>query len=425
MPSTTTPSVSLDQQLERLLASDPAAIADPFTVWNRVREQGRTRRLGGLLLVTHYDDVKAIVRDERGLSNGAARAGTRMRELTARLTPAQLDAYREVSGFESLYVSRSDGAQHDRLRGIAHRVFTPRRIADMHASVERTLDEMLDGIDPDAETDVVAQFAYRLPLTLIADMLSVPPEQREQIHVWSNQLGRNRNGDNPEALMVADGAMREFRHYVEEILVPLRMRGGGTDLVSALLEAEGGERLAPQELTAMFVVLLFAGHETTTNLIGNGLLELLRNRDQWERLCADPSLAPRATEELLRYVSPVQWLGRVALQDFEIAGEQVSEGQTIFPVLAAANRDPAAFNDPERLDITRPDARNHLALGFGPHFCLGNALARLEGAIVFRALAERYPDAELVDEHPGWRGNAMLRGLQSLPLRFGARRMPS
>jgi cytochrome P450 len=410
----------LDDALDKLLRSDPEALADPFAVWDRLREERPVHRHGGVLLLSRYEDVRAIIRDERGLSNGTAISGTRMAEMTARLDADQLAAYREVSGFESRYVSRSDGDQHDRLRGVAHRVFTPRRIADMQSSIQRYADEMLDGVPAEEATDVVAQLAYRLPLMVIADMLGVPDSERDRIHTWSNQLGRNRNGDNPEALMVAAQAMREFRHYVEEILVPLRRAGTGTDLVTALLQAEEGEQLDPEELTAMFVILLFAGHETTTNLIGIGLLELLRHRDQWERLVADPSLAPQATEELLRWVSPVQWLGRVALEDFEVAGEQVSKGQTVFPLLAAANRDPRAFADPERLDITRPDARNHLALGFGPHFCLGNALARMEGAVVFRTLAERYPDLELLDPDPRWRGHAMLRGLVELPVRFGA-----
>jgi cytochrome P450 len=219
--------------------------------------------------------------------------------------------------------------------------------------------------------------------------------------------------------MDAHAAMAEFRHYVEDVVLPERRRRPGTDLVSALMQAHEGERLADQELTAMFVVLLFAGHETTTNLIGNGLVELMRHRDQWELLCADPSLAGNATEELLRWVTPVQWLGRVAMQPFDIDGVRVDAGQTVFPILAAANRDPAAFDEPERLDITRADAKNHLALGFGPHFCIGNALARLEGTIAFSTLAKRFPDIELAEEDLSWRGNAMLRGLSALPMRPG------
>jgi cytochrome P450 len=192
--------------------------------------------------------------------------------------------------------------------------------------------------------------------------------------------------------------------------------------VTALMQAQEGDRLADQELTAMFVVLLFAGHETTTNLIGIGLVELLRHRDQWERLCADPSLAASATEELLRWVTPVQWLGRVVTEPFELEGVRLERGQSVFPILAAANRDPEAFADPNRLDITRPDARNHLALGFGPHFCIGNALARLEGTVAFGTLARRFPELELAEDELGWRGNAMLRGLTALPVRLGRER---
>ncbi len=413
---------SLDEQLARILASDPDAMAHPEPVWRTLREQAPVHRIGPLVLVARHGDARDVLRDDERFSSRYFVTGSRHEAIKASLTGAQLEAYEEIGAFESMYMSRSDDDQHDRLRGSANRVFTPRRMAEMRSAVQRYTDEMLAVMIHQDVSDLVSGLAYRLPLMVISDMLGVPPAERDQIHEWSSQLGRNRGGDDPQALIVAYQAMREFRHYVEDILVPLRENRSGSDLLTALLEAEESARLSPVELTAMFVVLLFAGHETTTNLISIGLLELLRNRDQWERLCADPSLAPRATEELLRWVTPVQYQWRAARADTMLGGIEIESGETVAAVLAAANRDPDVFADPERLDITRPDAKQHLAMGLGPHFCLGNALARLEGAVVFEALARRFPEIELADDSPGWKGNAMMRGPREVLVKLGPER---
>ncbi len=189
------------------------------------------------------------------------------------------------------------------------------------------------------------------------------------------------------------------------------------------MEAEGSERLSGEEMTANFVVLLFAGHETTTNLIALGLRELLLDREQWQRLVDDPTMIRGAVEELLRWVSPVQWISRVAALDQEIAGVEVARGDAVHLVLGAANRDPAVFADPETLDVGRADANEHLALGFGPHFCLGNALARLEARIALEALVRRFPDIDLAGEPESWTGAAMLRTITDLPVVMGADRV--
>jgi cytochrome P450 len=204
------------------------------------------------------------------------------------------------------------------------------------------------------------------------------------------------------------------------MLVEHRRAPDPGDLVSALVDAEQDERLGSDELAAMFVVLLFAGHETTTNLIGVGMRSLLEQPDQWRALCADPSLAGSATEELLRYVTPVQFGNRLPLVDVEIAGHAVPAGKTVIPLHGAANRDPRVFEDPDAIDIARANAGQHVALGFGPHFCLGASLARLEGRIVFEQLATRFPGLELAAGEPEWVGNASLRRLRELPVRPSA-----
>jgi cytochrome P450 len=413
---------SLDDQLSRILASDPEAMAHPEPVWRALRETAPVHRIGPVVLVSGYHDAREVLRDDQRFSSRYFVTGSRAEAIKAALTGPELQAYEEIGAFESMYMSRSDDEQHERLRGSANRVFTPRRMAEMRSAVERYTDEMLAVMVTDGDTDIVSRLAYRLPLMVISDMLGVPADQRDQIHLWSAQLGRNRGGDDPQALMVAFQAMRDFRHYVEDILVPLRSNRRGSDLLTALLDAEDSDRLSGVELTAMFVVLLFAGHETTTNLISIGLLELLRHRDQWDRLCQDPSLAAEATEELLRWVTPVQYQWRAARADVEIGGVEIESGATVAAVLAAANRDPDPFADPERLEITRANAKQHLALGLGPHFCLGNALARLEGAVVFEALARRFPEIELLDDSPTWKGNSMMRGPREVRVRLGPER---
>jgi cytochrome P450 len=412
---------SLDDQLDEILESKPEGLADPFPVWRRLLEERPIHRHGPVVLVAPHRHVRRLIRDNERLSNSFMLSGSRAGAIMRSLTEEQRRAHEELSAFESLYLSRSDGEQHRRLRNIAHHAFTPRRIAAMETTIQRYTDQLIEESIIGEVVDLMP-LAYRLPLIVVADMLGVPESHREDIHTWSNRLGRNRGGDDPEALMDAHAAMTEFRKYVEDDVLPQRRRHPGTDLVSALMEAHDGERLTSQELTAMFVILLFAGHETTTNLIGNGLVELMRHRDQWERLCADLALAPLAVEELLRWVTPVQWLFRVATETFEIEGVRIEAGETVLPILAAANRDPEAFDEPDRLDITRPDSGNHLAFGFGPHFCIGNALARLEGKIAFATLAGRFPDMELAEPDLTWRGNAMLRGLAALPVRLGRER---
>jgi cytochrome P450 len=414
-----TRAATLHQCVADILASRPEAMRDPFAVWARLREEDPVHVRPELVLLSRHADVKALIRDDRRLSSNAFAIGSRAETVRAGLEGEERDAFDVVTAFESLYVSRSDPPMHDRLRRIAHRAFTPRRIAELRTSVQRYTDELLPADD---EVRDFMDFAFRLPLMVIADLLGVPQADRELIHGWSGKLARNRGGTQEGPLMEAHGALVEFSAYVREMVAAHGRRPGQTDLVSALVGATDEENLSNDELTAMFVVLLFAGHETTTNLISIGLQQLLRHHDQWERLTADPSLVPAAVEELLRWVTPVQWLNRVALEDMEWHGEPIAAGTSITGILAAANRDPRVFADPETLDVARPDAKHHIGLGFGPHFCLGASLARLEANVAFDTLARRHPDVELAADPDEWRGNAMLRNLASLPVRLGRQR---
>lgn len=412
----------------RLFESDPAAMAEAPAIYRELREAGPVHELGPRVLVTRHPDVKALIRDGVNYSNASRSKGTVAEEARARLSDEHKLVFDEVAAFEAMYVSRADGATHDRLRRIAHRAFTPRKIAELGDVTVRYVDELLAPLDEGALTDLMT-IAYRLPLMVITDLLGVPQGDREQIHVWTEKLGRNRGGTQLEPLLAAHHAMREFRAYIEEGLEQLRRKPGSTDLIAALVGAEQDERLSPEELTAMFAILLFAGHETTTNLIGIGVLELLRSTDQWQLLCCEPeTLALPATEELLRWVSPVQYGNRLVVNDVTIAGTTIGAGATVWPMHAAANRDPEVFANAETLDISRSDSAQHLALGFGAHFCLGASLARLECRIAVQALATRFPNLSLAGDSIEWTGNSALRRLVSLPVDVGrqarARRKP-
>jgi cytochrome P450 len=410
--------MSLEARWERLLASEPEAMAESFELFAELREAAPVHEFGTMVLVTRHADVKPLIRDGVRYSNASRRLGTWAERNRARLPEASRPAFDDVTAFEAMYVSRTDLDVHARLRRIAHRAFTPRRIAELEARTREYVDEMLTALAEQESPDLM-ELAYRLPLMLIADLLGVPQEDREVIHGWSARLGRNRGGTEEAPLLDAHAAMAEFRAYVDAMLVEHRRTPDQGDLVTALVGAEQEEHLSSDELAAMFVVLLFAGHETTTNLIGVGVRALLEQPDQWRALCADPSLAGAATEELLRWVTPVQYGNRLPLVDVEIAGHAVPAGKTVITLLAAANRDPRAFADPDALDIGRANAGQHVALGFGPHFCLGASLARLEGRMVFEALATRFPRLELATDAFEWCGNASLRSLRELPVRFG------
>lgn len=405
----------LDGRLTALFGNDQEAMADPYPLFDQLRETAAVHELGPMMLITRHAEVRAACRDVTRLSNRTF-TGSRAEDALSRMTGEQREAYRIVSEFESRYVSRSDGEQHARLRRIMQRAFVPRRMAELRPRIQSITDALLGDLGPDEEADLTG-FAWRLPLMVVGELLEVAPADIDLIHGWSSAIGRNRRGVDPDALMGALDAIAEFRIYLDDVVERQRRSPRESMLVGELLDAQKGDRLSRDELTAMFVILLFAGHETTTGLIAGGLIELLRRPDQWRWLVEHPDRAGDAVEELLRFVSPVQWTWRVAVKDYACGDTVVPAGTTVAMVNAAANRDPRAFERPDVLDLSRTDAGQHVAFGLGPHFCIGNALARLEAEIAFGTLARRFPRMQLADRPLHWRGNAMLRQPASVPVR--------
>jgi cytochrome P450 len=319
----------------------------------------------------------------------------------------------------SHWMLQQDPPDHTRLRGLVVKAFTARRVEDMRPRIQQIVDETLDRIVPQGKMDLIEDYAFRLPVTIICDMLGIPEEHREAFYAGSRDGGRILD---PVPLSPAEikqgNANNAMAQMYFQQLFELRRKQPGDDLTTQLVQAEeDGHKLTNEELTANIILLFGAGHETTVNLIGNGLLALYRNPDQLALLKANPGLITNAIEEFLRYDSSVQLTGRVTLEDIEnLGGRKIPKGETVLCLLGSANHDPAVYPDhPERLDIVRPNVKP-LSFGGGIHFCLGAQLARIEAEIAISTLLRRLPDLRLDDaENPEWRPTFVLRGLKRLP----------
>lgn len=411
-------SADLATSLGELMAGAPETMAAPEPVWQALLEAG-TMTGPDTLFVARYEDVKRALQD-----SGSGRFTDRYNESKAFVDFRATLSGESASRFDEFYdfvndfmVRQGDPEGHDRLRRVVHRAFTPRAIATLRESTVRYTDAMLAEL-ADRDSFDVMEVAYRVPLQVIVELLGCPAEDGPRIHAWSMAIAGQLDRLDTEALAPAVSAIREFSAYVERILAD--HPAGAEDLLGTMLEGEAAGLLSRKEVVAQMVVLLFAGHETTTSLIGNGLYALLGERDQWEALCADQALVPNGVEELLRWVTPVQWVPRVVAEDHEIAGIEVSPGSMVILALAAANRDREVFDDPQRLDVGRADARRNLGFGFGPKFCLGASLARLEAEVVIGSMARSFPTLRLAVAGPlPWTGHPLLRRLDSLPVERG------
>lgn len=389
--------------------SDPAFRRNPYPRYAELRESDVLHRTpDGLWVLTRYEDVQAAVRDPR-LSSHPKHATDGRANRGGGGLPVVGDGTIEI-------MLLADPPDHTRLRRLANKAFTPRAVEALRPRIQELVDGMLDRAHESGSFDVMEDLAEPLPVMVICDLLGVPVEDQEQFKPWSTAIARMLDPDADEAMLQeAIPAVMGFVSYFNG-LIEERKQSPREDLLSALISAQDeGDSLSMGELFAMIILLFIAGHETTTNLIGNGTLALLRNRDQLAALTADPGLAIPATEELLRYDSPVQVTARTATEDLEVNGLQLSKGESIVCGLAAANRDPRYVEDPETVRLERGKV-THLSFSNGMHYCLGAPLARLEGQLAFTAMATRFPDMTLLDDTPPYRDHFVLRGLASLPV---------
>ena len=382
----------------------PAFIADPYSFYHRLRMTDPMHLTpSGYYVASRHADVAAVLRDKRFGKDFMRRPVLMLKE----------PVYRSMSH----WVLQLDPPGHGRLRNIVVRAFTARRVEDMRPRIQQIVDELIDCLEPQGHMDLIADFAFRLPVTVICDMLGIPEEDR-QVFFKSSRARFARLLEMAPLSRAEVDRQNSYNLAMAEYfgrLFELRRREPRDDLITYFVQAEENDRLTNEELTANVILLFDAGHETTVNLIGNGLLALHRNPDQLRLLKNNPSLMANAIEELLRYDASVQAIGRTALEYVdEIGGISLEKGQSVICLLGSANRDPAVYSDPDRLDVTRPDVRP-LSFGRGIHQCVGAQLARIEGEIAIATLLRRLPNLQLDDvDHPDWRQTFVLRGLNRL-----------
>jgi cytochrome P450 len=407
------PGANLDVELSLCQLLNPAVMANPYPLYARLREQDPVHWDPYLQswVVTRYADAITVLN-----RFSADRAPSP--EVFKALGCATLSPIAQLMTKQMMFL---DGTAHTRLRSLAAAALTPRRVQTLHEIIQAVADRLIDRIAEQGHAELLADFAEPLPSILATEILGTPMADYRQIKAWSSDFGKMLGSIQhaaefaPQIVRSLNEAVAYFRDAIRE--QETKPREG---LVHSLVTAQiDGARLSEEEVIANCILLTAGSQEDVTNLIGNGMLTLLRHPEKIGPLASDASLIPPAVEELLRYESPTQQTIRVAQDDVMLGGKPVRKGQRVVALLAAANRDPERFTDPERLDLAREDNR-HLAFGWGAHFCFGAPLARLEGQIAFNTLLRRLPNPALESGHADWRINLSLRGLQTLPVRFNA-----
>jgi cytochrome P450 len=400
---------------------DPALIADPVGGYGRLREEApvvRGSAPDGRLcwIVTRQADVRVVLGDPGFVNSHTSVTGVTVDDLRDRLIE-MIGVPRDIAHYFTDSILDYDGPDHTRLRKLVSRAFTVRRVGALRPRVEEITAELLDRLTGlDEPVDLVAEFAYPLPITVICELVGVPEADRPDWQRWSSLL-MTMNKEN------AGGAAREMIEHVHD-LIARRRAEPADDLLTALVQVqeEDGDRLSADELVTMVLTLVIAGHETTAHLISNGTLALLTHPDQLDRLRADPDLWPGAVHELMRWCGPIQIARtRYAAEDVQLGGVTIRRGELVQPVIVAANHDPREYTEPDRLDVARRPAtrgEGHVGFGHGFHYCLGAALARQEGEVALRALVERFPGLALATDELEWVQIPTMRRLAKLPVRL-------
>jgi cytochrome P450 len=390
---------------------DPEVLADPYPLYQRLRTEDPVHWDPFLhaWVVTRYDDVVRVLLDFSALRTPTPQ----------QLADMGLTSLGPIAQLMVKLMLFMEGGAHTRLRGLCSRAFTPARVEALRAHIQEIANRLLDAAIPRGEMELIADFAAPFPAIVTAELLGVPTDDHRQLKVWSadfaEMLGNFQH--NPDRTGRVLNTVTEMTAYFHDAIREQRVRPR-EGLVQSLLNAEvDGDRLSDDEVVASLIVTMVGGQETTMNLIGNGILTLLHNPEAADELRKDPSLIQSAVEELLRYESPSQHTARLAHNDVELGGKLIRKRQAVYAVMGAANRDPARFPDPDRLDIHRSDNR-HVAFGFGAHFCFGAPLARMEGQIAFATILRRLKNLQLQPGPISWRNNLGLRGLNALPLSF-------
>lgn len=394
----------------------PDVIADPYTYFGRMREIGPVHwnERFKLWLVTGYDELVWILRHNELFSSAVIKDAEA--PPYPPVDPADVPLFDEIRDFRADQLVEKDRPEHLDQRGVVHGYFTPKAMERWRPFVRAAVDELLDNVRPNGAMDVLTELAAPLPVRIIAEMMGVPYEDRDRLREMADGILFINRGE-PWRFQPLIEAVRGIVDYAAP-LVDERIGGGGSDFISVLAGGEERGVFTRHQVLVNTGLLLFAGHETTMNLICNGLLAFIRHPEQWERLRADPDgMARLATEECLRYDPPVKSTQRIAAADVEIAGQTIRKGDRLRWIMAAANRDPRVFSDPDVFDIGR-QPNPHISFGSGIHYCLGATLARVEGQEVLRGLAERFEHFELAGGPVEYQPSLQFRSVKSLPVRW-------
>jgi cytochrome P450 len=387
----------LMSETARLFDRAPDLVADPYPVYKRMRDEAPVFKLGPLVVVTRYADIRAVLKNTETFSSQRA-SGSRVHAAKARLDEEDARRLQDLANFEAGQLQDTDEPVHSRIRGTVDSSFTPRKIRALSEVIQGMIDDLLQEADSRGSLDLVRELASPLPLKVICHMLRAGHQDSRSIKEWSDAWSTFFSSDHANVREAYD-AIEGFRALVGGYIAERRGEQEPEDLLGSLIKSgEGGQGLTDEELVQMVVLLLFAGHETTTNLIGNGVVALHEFPQQLRILGEDPSLIHHAVDEFLRYNSSVHTIHRVAARDCELGGVAVAAGDTIRLILAAANHDDAVFENSEELDVRRPNASRHVGMGYGIHTCLGVSLAKLEAELVFTTLITRYPEFRVIGE---------------------------
>jgi len=388
-------------------------LADPWGLYRALREHSPVHwdPYMHAWVVTGYSEVVTVLKDY-----SADRTPTL--EHLAQLGLSLLKPFAEMMQQQMLFMN---GAMHARLRAICSAAFTPRRVEELLSEIESVADGLIDKVISTGRMDLIADFANPFPGIVAAKLFGVPEDDHHQIGIWTTDLAEVLGNFqlHPDRVTHIVQSLKDFQSYVAARMEEQR-RSPTAGLIHSLMTAQvDGHQLSDNEVIANTIITLIGGHETTTNLIGTGFFRLLREPESFWQLQSSPEIISSAVEELLRIESPIQYTVRIAPHTMQLGGQTIAEGSKVVAVLAAANRDPGRFPDPDRLNLSRSDNR-HLAFGWASHFCFGAPLARMEGQVAFRKLLSRLSRPALMDQTLNWRGNAGLRGLTSLNIRFDA-----
>jgi pimeloyl-[acyl-carrier protein] synthase len=402
---------AIDKELSLLRFLSPEALADPHVLYRALREYDPVHwdpYTHAWVVTSYRESVQVLTEFSAERIPSAA--------YLQKLGLTTMSPFSDMMRMQMMFM---DGPKHKQLRGVCSAAFMPNRVEKLGEEIESTANGLLDAVTANGEMDLVADFADPLPSMISTRRIGIPPHDRAQVHLWIRDLSElfgNFQHD-PERLAILLQSLHGLKAYLNGLL-----QGSHDHATAGMIQALAttrvdGEPLSTDEVIANIIITLVGGHETTTNLLASGFLTLMNNRAAFEQLRTHPELIHTAVEELLRYESPVQHTARIAPNDVELCGKKIAKGDRVVAVLAAANRDPAKFPDPDKLDLARTDNR-HLAFGWASHFCFGAALARMEAHIAFPLLFRRLLNPRLLDSHVAWRQNAGLRGLTRLPIAF-------